>query len=172
MNPMQGKSAEQRKAIAAKSLATRRANIETRKAKKQDQAWYADRLRQQIVEMEERLNSLQRMEALSAVSARLTGKALLREEEISKSALPWIKASGIYFLLCGSNVVYVGQARCVYSRIPQHKDKIFDRYAFVPCQTELLDKLESLYIHTLRPRLNGTSTNGGKLAPIALNSLF
>jgi hypothetical protein len=115
---------------------------------------------------------LERMEIMSAVSAAMTGKALLRADEIAKAALPWNKVSGVYFLLDGDEVVYVGQAVNVYSRICQHAGKKFDRYAYVPCPVEILDRLESLYIHCLRPRLNGDLNNGFKNAPIALDTLI
>lgn len=172
MNPMQNKTPEERKAIAAKSHATRRARREAEEAERQNVLKYAGGLHQQIAELEARLAALQRMETMNAVSAAVTAKALLREDEIARMALPWVKASGVYFLLDGDEVVYVGQAVNVYSRIGQHKDKRFDRYAFVPCAVEVLDRLESLYIHCLRPRLNGSQRSDAKCAPIALDALI
>ena len=126
------------------------------------------------LEREARLDALQRTETMNAVSAAITGKALLREAEIAKAALPWgeVKASGVYFLLEGEKVVYIGQSVNVYARIHQHTDKRFDRYAFVPCAVDALDKLESLYIHCLRPPLNGNQVDGFKCAPISLNALI
>ena len=172
MNPMQNKTPEERKAIAAKAHATRRVRREAEEAARQDALAYAGGLRQQIAELEARLAALQRMETMNAASAAITGKALLREDEIARVALPWKKSSGVYFLLEGDEVVYVGQAANVYSRIGQHTDKRFDRYAFVPCAVDALDKLESLYIHCLRPRLNGNQRNDAKCAPIALDALI
>ena len=172
MNPMQNKTPEERKAIAAKAHATRRARREAEDAARQDALAHAGGLRKQIADMEARLAALQRMETMNAVSAAVGGKALLREDEIARAALPWAKASGVYFLLDGDEVVYVGQAVNVYSRIGQHTDKRFDRYAFVPCAVEVLDRLESLYIHCLRPRLNGNQRNEAKCAPIALDTLI
>lgn len=172
MNPMQNKTPEERKAIAAKAHATRRARREAEEAARQDAMKYAGGLRQQIDELETRLASLKRMETMNTVSAAVTAKALLREDEIARMALPWAKASGVYFLLDGDEVVYVGQAVNVYARIGQHTDKRFDRYAFVPCPVDSLDRLESLYIHCLRPRLNGNQRNDAKCAPIALDALI
>jgi len=60
----------------------------------------------------------------------------------------------------------------VYSRIGQHTNKRFDRYAFVPCSVDALDRLESLYIHCLRPRMNGIQTNGANCAPLTLTALL
>jgi hypothetical protein len=59
----------------------------------------------------------------------------------------------------------------VYARISQHHDKLFDSFAFIPCEKNLLDSLESLYIHVLRPSLNG-NMHGGKQAPLSLNKLI
>lgn len=172
MNPMQNKTPEERKAIAAKAHATRRARRDAEDAARQDALKYAGGLRRQIAELEERLAALQRMETMNSVSAAVAGSALLREDEIAKAALPWAKASGVYFLLDGDEVVYVGQAVNVYSRIGQHTGKRFDRYAFVPCAVDALDRLESLYIHCLRPRLNGVQANGANCAPINLTALL
>lgn len=172
MNPMQNKTPEERKAIAAKAQATRRARREAEESGRQEALKYAGVMWQQIAELEERLDALQRMETMNAVSAAVTGKALLRHDEIAQAALPWAKAIGVYFLLDGDEVVYVGQSVSVYSRILQHTDKLFDRYAFVPCAVDALDRLESLYIHFLRPRLNGNQRNGVKCAPIALDTLI
>lgn len=169
---MQNKTPEERKAIAAKGQATRRARREAEEAARQDALKYAGGLRQQIAELEERLGVLQRMEILNVVSATLTSKYLLHADEIAREALPWEKASGVYFLLNGNEIVYVGQAVNVYARIGQHVDKRFDRYAFIPCAINALDKLESLYIHCLRPKLNGNYKNEAKNAPISLEALI
>ena len=172
MNPMQNKTPEERKAIAAKAHATARARREAEKIARQDALKYAGGLRETIAVLECRLAALERMETMNAVSAVVTGKALLRANEIANAAMPWAKATGVYFLLDGDEVVYVGQAVNVYSRIGQHTNKRFDRYAFVPCSVEALDLLESLYIHCLRPRLNGMQTNGANCAPITLTALL
>ena len=169
---MQNKTPEERKAIAAKGHATAKARREAAEAARQDALKYAGGLREKIATLELRLNSLERMEVMNAVSAEATGKILLRPDEITKAALPWARSSGVYFLLDGDDVVYVGQSVNVYSRIGQHTDKRFDRYAFVPCHVDALDKLESLYIHCLRPRLNGMQANGASCAPITLTALL
>jgi hypothetical protein len=172
MTMIQNKTPEERKAIAAKSVATRRANIKARELKKQKLKEYALRLEFNIDYLEQKLEKLERENALSLCSAKLTGKSLLRSEEISSGALAWHNSSGVYFLLDGDEVVYVGQAKSVYQRIGCHVDKKFDRYAYVPCPLDMLDKLESLYIHCLQPKLNYTHKNGVKLAPIALEELI
>ena len=171
MNPMQNKTPEERKAIAAKGHATARLRREREEAERQDALKYAGGLREEIAALEAKLSALERQETMNVVSSTLTGKVLLRANEIARAALPLEKVSGVYFLVDGDEVVYVGQAVNVHSRVGQHTDKRFDRYAFVPCATDALNVLESLYIHCLRPRLNGDQINGAKCAPIALDAL-
>lgn len=172
MYPSQNKTPEERRASAAKGVATRRARREAKEAARLDALKYADGLREKISVLESRLAALERHEVMSAISQGLTRKAMLRDDEIAKAALPWKKASGIYFLLDGNEVVYIGQAVNVYSRIGQHANKRFDRFTFIPCAADALNVLESLYIHCLRPRLNGSQSSGAKCAPIALDALI
>lgn len=173
MNTMQNKTPEERRAIALKGHATARARREAEKTARQDALKYAGGLRDEIASLELKLAALGRVETMSAVSAAMTGKVLLRAEEIAMKALPYAKATGIYFLLDGDEVVYVGQSVNVYSRIEDHTDKRFDRYAFIPCAVDVLDRLESLYIHCLRPKLNGDILGSNeKYAPIPLDALI
>lgn len=171
-NLLANKTAEERKAISQKAVATRRANIQAKKESRHAATQRIDKLSKQVSDLEQRIAALRRMETMHLVSAALTGKALLFEQEIAESAKPWSNASGVYFLLDGNEVVYVGQSVNVYSRISQHKDKLFDRYAYVPCRVESLDALESLYIHFLRPRLNYSQQNGSHVAPLTLDELI
>lgn len=168
MNPMQNKTPEQRKAIAKKSYATRRENQERIQLALAEEKG----LRSQIRALRNELDLLQRMVIMHKAAAELTNFALLREEDIAKAAVPWDTQSGVYFLLDNNKVVYVGQSVNVYSRIGQHTDKAFDRYAFVPCAVEALDKLESLYIHFLQPKENGRHRNGAMNAPLSLEALI
>lgn len=171
MNPMQMKTPEERATIARKALATRRKNKEEQAALRRDALIYANGLKEQIAELERKLAGLKTMDAMATVSARLTGKVLLTSDEIAKAATPWAKASGVYFLLQGNEVVYVGQSVNIYARIGAHHIKNFDRFAYVLCSADMLDRLESLYIHCLRPRLNGNQCDGSKSAPIPLDML-
>jgi hypothetical protein len=105
-------------------------------------------------------------------SNKLTGATLLSELEIVDASNAWSSVVGIYFLVKGTKVVYVGQSLNVHRRISDHRDKDFDRYAVIQCPSAMLDKLESLYIHTLRPILNGEYAPGMKLAPLRINKLL
>lgn len=111
--------------------------------------------------------------ALSISSSRLTGATLLSEAEILAGAMALPATSAVYFLIQGNRVVYVGPAANVHKRLGEHKDKEFDRFACIPCHREQLDVLESLYIHALRPALNGKWHNAvGMHAPLRLDALM
>lgn len=173
MNWLQSKTPEERKAIAAKSTAKRLANLAEKKNKKLIAQNRVDGLCDQIDELEKRLAGLQREENLRLASPKLTGGTLLSPNDIVKAAMPWGRESGVYFLVDNNDVVYVGQSVNVYARIAQHTDKRFTHYAIIPCQIELLNKLESLYIHLLRPRFNGNyATSNIKMAPMSLHDLL
>ncbi len=67
------------------------------------------------------------------------------------------KITGIYFLIKGAEIVYVGQSVDILNRIAQHsKDvlKDFDSFSILECPTELLLTLEAHFIYKFRPRLN------------------
>jgi hypothetical protein len=100
--------------------------------------------------------------ALNLVSGRVTKQLLLRVEEIVAKSSPYEMPCGIYFLISGRSVVYVGQSINVMNRMADHARRIkFTRFAFAPFQREHLDLVESLYIHLLRPRLNGYEAPNG-----------
>lgn len=61
---------------------------------------------------------------------------------------------GIYFLIWENELVYIGKSNDVYTRIKQHKDKIFDRYAIIECPIEELELWEGIFIHQFKPELN------------------
>ena len=84
--------------------------------------------------------------------------ALLEADEIvsgsisRKQGLP-----GIYFLINGNEVVYVGQTKNLHARIYQHRvetKKAFTRYFLLPCEPAELTPLESRYIAKFKPRYN------------------
>ena len=168
---MINKTPEQRKAISAKIVATRQANIAKRKAQREEALAYADGLSSKIELLRQTLTRLEVQVGMQELSNKITGKVLLQPEQIVKAATPWHTASGVYFLVDGNEVVYVGQSVNIYSRIPQHHNKRFDRYLYVPCKPELLNALESLYIHCLQPKLN-FSSEGVLFSPMTLTKLL
>ncbi len=172
MHWMHNKTPEERSEMAKKAQATAKARREREQLARQDALTYAGGLREEIADLEARLAALQHFETINAVSCAMTGKALMRPDEISAASLSWEKTCGVYFLLDGSDVVYVGQSKNVFSRIAEHRDKRFDRYAYVPCEEVSLDTLESFYIYMLRPKLNGMYNSGAIRAPISFESLI
>jgi len=109
-----------------------------------------------------------------SVASNLGLSKLYREKEIVGSKLTYEGSSGVYFLIKDNRVVYVGQSVNIFARIASHAShKDFDSYAYVSCPKDQLDILESLYIHTLIPPLQGkNSKGGGYSAPIRLSKLL
>ena len=64
--------------------------------------------------------------------------------------------SGIYFLLQGEKLVYVGETSCVITRIMQHQqDKEFDGFRFLRIDNvERRLELEAVYIRRYAPKYN------------------
>lgn len=132
-----------------------------------------DKLRKESAKLEAEIEALLYMKKLRKCSIGLTGETLLREDEIVSVAQDVPELSGVYFLILGQRIVYIGQSTNVFSRVKQHKDKNFDRFTYIPCDPGNLDVMESLYIHYLRPPLNGTRPDGRTpLAPLRLDTLL
>lgn len=79
---------------------------------------------------------------------------------------------GVYFLINGNELVYIGQSTDMAKRITAHKNEkriTFNRYSFVECGIDELDIIESLYIHAYRPKKNGKVRNNpeAKYAPVS-----
>jgi hypothetical protein len=68
---------------------------------------------------------------------------------------------GIYALMSGDEVVYVGQSINLHSRVGQHRKdpaKIFDGYVVLAqCKPGELDRLENDFIHQYHPIFNKTA---------------
>ena len=93
---------------------------------------------------------------------RVIDQYLWAPELIIREAIPYAydsapEVGGIYFLVDGAEIVYVGISESLAQRVAQHRDNRmpFDRYwcfggmpeAFVPL-------LEAFYIEAINPRLN------------------
>ena len=83
---------------------------------------------------------------------------LLPTEWIVKNKQSYVVEQGIYFLIDGNEVVYVGQSLDFRTRMATHsidKRKTFDSFFFLPVNNrENLDWLELEYIQKLKPRDN------------------
>lgn len=174
MNPMQNKTPEERREIAKKSHETRRRRSEDRKRLREEASERAHSLSDEIAQLEAKRDALLRYFQANEAAVRLAGHVLLSEACIVDAAKPWAKCSGVYFLTRGNRVVYVGQSTNVFHRVASHtSSKQFDSMAWVPCDPSSLDRLESLYIHVLKPELNAnTGPAGSKSAPIGLSKLL
>lgn len=91
----------------------------------------------------------------------------------SQYAEPWkamfhreirdIRGSGIYFLMAGESVLYVGQSGCIKRRIREHRGEAkipFDGLRFANYPSEALDAKEAHFIALLRPPFNVQRGNG------------
>jgi len=108
-----------------------------------------------------------------STKASEAGPWLLSEREILGASAKLPEQVGVYFLIRGNRVVYVGQTTSLYARLAQHqKEKEFDRFSHIPCAAEDLDALEALYIHVLKPELNAVRSGGKVVAPMAAEALF
>lgn len=66
----------------------------------------------------------------------------------------------VYFLIDGSEIVYVGQSRAFGARLQSHivdKGKVFDRYFTIKCKDKSeMDELERYYISAFKPKHNNS----------------
>jgi hypothetical protein len=162
---------EEKARRSAKSVATRRANIALRQAQYEDAYARRHLLKGEIEELESKLKKLKHIDTLNELSNKVSGKTLLQEKDLVLAAKPWQSFAGIYFLVHEDRVIYVGQSVNVYARISSHTDKVFDRFTVLPCAKENLNLVESLYIHTLQPPLNG-GNGKATLAPLNLEKIM
>ncbi len=99
----------------------------------------------------------------------------LSPEEIAAVAMPHAPVCGVYFLISGREVQYIGQARDVDVRLSQHwKDgKRWERVTVIECDLKHLDLVESAYIHRFQPPLNGRQRGTGRIvAPLKEAQLY
>ncbi len=134
-------------------------------------------------DLEKRLSSLkaqlekaeQSKVLFSAVNhAGYTNKLLAPEEIVLKSGRH-TPSVGVYFLIHKDSIVYVGQSKNVFSRVATHANegvKVFDRWCYIECEEGQLDLVESLYIHTIRPKMNIHSINNYLVAPLTFDQCF
>jgi hypothetical protein len=89
--------------------------------------------------------------------ATTVAASILSEDAIAAAAKPWPTAErcGVYFLLVGGRVMYVGQSRHMIRRIAMHAAaRRFDAWHCVPCSRRRLDALERVYINAFLPPWN------------------
>lgn len=98
------------------------------------------------------------------------GKAIsslhLSQVEIVANALPFVRVGGIYFLVKGAGIVYIGKSTHLLRRIAQHNNNgiEFDGYYFILCEDARATVLEEYYIKKFNPHLNIVFRGGMKSA--------
>jgi hypothetical protein len=127
------------------------------------------KIQARIAALTQESGELEKHRLFNLQSIALSGKAMVSVKDILEAAEPYEDLSGVYFLVRGAIVVYVGQSVSIHVRIRTHisDGRIFDRVAYIKCPPEKLDLLESLYIHHINPEENGNSQHGGKHAPLS-----
>ncbi len=80
---------------------------------------------------------------------------MLDSDEIFDRSREAFAGNCIYFLMDGSEIVYVGQSINIYSRLGGHftTDKKFDRFSWV-CTSRPLNEAEADYIIKFNPKYN------------------
>lgn len=135
-----------------------------------------DELRRERSSLRNEVEAARHVMALETASVNLTGKTLLSEGEIVAGAVGYAARCGVYFLIKDERVRYVGQSVNVDTRLRDHSGNYdFDAVSIIPCDRSILDKLESLYIHLLKPDWNGrVASRHGELpvAPLSLEHLL
>lgn len=82
----------------------------------------------------------------------------LSKEDILKGSVVCDRVTGVYFLIHGDEIVYVGQSVDVFSRFEVHRvsGKVFDRVYYIECEEWELSDVEAEYIIKFAPKYNRT----------------
>lgn len=94
----------------------------------------------------------------AAAQIRRAARNLASIRDFRELVLP-PRICGVYFLIEGQDVVYVGQSADVVRRVNEHLDrgrKKFDAAMYLTCSLGELDELEEHFIKALKPRYNNT----------------
>lgn len=89
----------------------------------------------------------------------LDSKGLLDVASIVRKSIRYDQICGIYFLIRGQEIVYIGQSMNVLSRLSQHyaeQTKVFDSFYLLECREANLNHTEALYIAKFAPIYNIT----------------
>lgn len=81
----------------------------------------------------------------------------MTEQEIIAAAEEYPLITGVYFLIQGDEIVYVGQSLDIMARIAQHRNngKVFSKFTYIQVAPEHLDDVETEYIVRFWPKYNG-----------------
>lgn len=161
---------ERRREAARKGIETKRRKREQIERARLEALAYANGLRGEITALEiARRELIAETNACAGEGVPACRKSLLTASDIALAAKTVADYVGVYFLLSGDVVVYVGQSTNIHARVQKHRGerkKKFDRFAFIRCEYHELNVLESIYIHALRPMYNRSYPNGERQAPM------
>ena len=138
----------------------------TQPQRDRDQPWLRSenqRLTRRVAALEAELECVTRQhqqlrDDLAGVMPRASLTALLVQAQEPKPA------PGVYFLIEGDEIVYVGQSKNVLARMAGHADKRFSRVKMIPTSVEGLLSFETRMIEALQPRYN-RARNPGRWHP-------
>ena len=88
----------------------------------------------------------------------------INKNEVIARAKPVTHSHYLYFLLDNSEIVYVGQTKCVESRIQQHLNvgRVFDSYSSFDIYDQVPNEIEADYIVKFNPRENRSLPKNNK----------
>jgi len=84
-------------------------------------------------------------------------KTLTNEEIMANKQSRIPNTCGVYFLISGDDIVYVGRSKSIHRRIREHvsdKTKEFDSFCIMECEYYESRRLEIVYIGKFNPRYN------------------
>lgn len=92
---------------------------------------------------------------------------LMSLSDILQTAEPAEPKIGIYILIRGYEIVYVGRTQNAFARVAAHqKSQIkFDRWKFIPCEYNEQQRLEARYISAFNPPWNFSKPIIGDVLP-------
>lgn len=93
---------------------------------------------------------------------RKDNDGLLCREYLLRRAIPIKSFPGVYFLISGGMISYVGKSTNVLNRVAQHlseKTKAFDAISYVLVPKKRLSEVEAMYIKKFNPWNNKTHKN-------------
>lgn len=89
-----------------------------------------------------------------------------RSDLLEENKIPIAKLRGIYFLILGDEIVCVGQATDVISRVYHHaKKKDFDSFTCFECKNGDMNLIEAEYILQFNPAYNQQIPQNDKYVP-------
>lgn len=95
-------------------------------------------------------------EAVKRIAPGFQHTGLKSYDAIIDNAIDSLCIPGVYFLIQGSVIVYIGKSNNVAKRIAGHynKGRKFSKHYVIPCLPEELDDMERKYIDMFNPEQN------------------